>query len=176
MQPWIQTYTGQIFTPFDPQPEQIEIKDIAHALSQIARYNGHSHDLISVAEHSIVMAENVSHRAAIHALLHDAAEAYIGDFAKPIKDYFPEFERIEYRIMQVIYHALGICPPSSDIITEIKEADCRMLLTERNQFMDTPPKPWDVDGHFEPYGVTMPRYDSEQAETVFLATYEKLRV
>ena len=38
---WIQTYTGIQFWPLDPRPEEIEIRDIAHALSLLCRFNGH---------------------------------------------------------------------------------------------------------------------------------------
>lgn len=35
---WIQTYTGRMFWPLDPRPEEIWIEDIAHALSLQCRF------------------------------------------------------------------------------------------------------------------------------------------
>src|SRR5689334_14267678 len=85
---WIRTYTGRKFYLFDSGPEDVEIEDIAHALSMQCRYNGHVQRFYSVAEHScyvsaIVAAEmgNAKYdiNVALWALLHDASEAYLGD-------------------------------------------------------------------------------------------------
>lgn len=48
---WILTFTGRRFYPLDPRPEDVCLEDIAHALSLICRYNGHSRFFYSVAEH-----------------------------------------------------------------------------------------------------------------------------
>jgi hypothetical protein len=39
---WIQTYSGKAFWPLDPKPEDIDMVDIAHALSNKCRYQGHT--------------------------------------------------------------------------------------------------------------------------------------
>ncbi len=50
---WVQTYTGRAFWPFDPRPEEVDIADIAHALSMQCRYAGHCSHFYSVGEHSV---------------------------------------------------------------------------------------------------------------------------
>lgn len=50
---WMQTYSGRAFWPLDPRPEEIELDDIAHALSLQCRFGGHCRWFYSVAEHSI---------------------------------------------------------------------------------------------------------------------------
>lgn len=89
--PYIQTYTGKKFHPFDPKPEEICIEDIAHSLAHICRFNGHTEFFYSVAQHSLIVAhllKDESPLTQLLGLLHDAAEAYIGDIPAPIK---PEF-------------------------------------------------------------------------------------
>src|SRR5689334_10911717 len=77
------TFSGEPFWPLDPQPEDIRIVDIAHALSLQCRFNGHTKFHYSVAQHSLIMSFNVPLQFALEALLHDAAEAYIGDLIRP---------------------------------------------------------------------------------------------
>ena len=83
---WMQTYTGQKFFPLDPKPEEINIEDIAHALSQMCRFSGHTSTFYSVAQHSILCSRLAGcEEVAFAALLHDAAEAYVGDMIRPLK-------------------------------------------------------------------------------------------
>ena len=57
---WIQTYSGKKFYPLDPRPEDIDIRDIAHALSLNCRFNGHCRCFYSVAEHSVGVSSSQS--------------------------------------------------------------------------------------------------------------------
>lgn len=82
---WIQTYSGVHFFPFDPQPCEIHIADIAHALSNICRFTGHVRQFYSVAEHCVHVSHICHPDDAMWGLLHDASEAYICDIARPIK-------------------------------------------------------------------------------------------
>src|SRR5271156_4912831 len=80
---WIQTFTGKKFYPFNPKPQDIDIRDIAHALSNICRFTGHTKRFYSVAEHSRNVAKLVPAHMKLQALLHDASEAYLCDIARP---------------------------------------------------------------------------------------------
>lgn len=84
---WVPTHTGKRVNPLHPDPAQICLVDIAHALSQICRYAGHTIHPYSVAEHSIILAgvvgPSLTHQRV--AMLHDGAEAYILDMIAPIK-------------------------------------------------------------------------------------------
>ncbi len=84
---FIITYLGKKFYFEDPKPDQIDIRDIAHSLSHICRFNGHTNLFYSVAAHSIFVAERMpgSAREKLSALLHDAAEAYVCDVPSPLK-------------------------------------------------------------------------------------------
>ena len=84
--PHILTFTGKKFYFFDIKPESICIEDVAHSLSNLCRYGGHSKVFYSVAEHSIRCCDKGSNPIArMWGLLHDASEAYIGDICSPFK-------------------------------------------------------------------------------------------
>lgn len=103
----------------------IDIVDIATALANQARFNGHlkSFDrFYSVAEHSFYVSHIVSPRAAFYALMHDAPEAYIGDMIQPLKEHFPEFKALEQVIMDEIVERFQI-PVDAAIIEEVHLAD-----------------------------------------------------
>ena len=76
--------------PFEPNPADLDIGDIANALAHQCRFGGHSRAYYSVAQHScliadLVLARGGSEEDALWALLHDASEAYLVDLPHPIK-------------------------------------------------------------------------------------------
>ena len=80
---WILTWSGKRFDLFEPTPEMIDPRDIAQALGTIARFNGHTKEHYTVAQHSVIVANLVPPEHQLAALLHDATEAYIGDMVRP---------------------------------------------------------------------------------------------
>jgi hypothetical protein len=136
---WMQTYTGRAFYPLDPSPTDIDPADIAHALSMLCRYGGHSKRFYSVAEHCLLMSDAVAPEHALWAMLHDATEAYVGDMIRPLKHSMPAYRETEDRIMAAICTRFGLsyrCP------AEVKAADNRILRDERDALMGTAPLPW----------------------------------
>lgn len=85
MAPVIRTFSGRMVNLVSPTWRDIEIRDIAHALSQINRFTGHTHRPYTVAEHSILASFTNHSELALEKLLHDAHEAYIGDISSPLK-------------------------------------------------------------------------------------------
>ena len=84
MSNYITTYTRRHFDPVNPEPADMDIKDIAHALSMICRGNGHVSSFWSVGEHCILCAKEAAakgyaDRLVLAALLHDASECYMSD-------------------------------------------------------------------------------------------------
>lgn len=117
-----------------PDPDKIRIEDIAHALAFLCRFNGHVRFHYSVAQHSILVAELVAARCgpelALSALLHDAAEAYLGDLISPLKALLPDFKRIEAIVARTIADKFGLAHPEP---LAIKDADLAVLAAEREQ-------------------------------------------
>lgn len=172
MTAFIQTFTGRQFFPFDPRPEDVDIHDIAHALAMTCRFNGHCKQFYSVAQHSVLMYQAASPRSKVRALLHDAAEAYIGDIPRPIKHdpVFFEIEAVERGIMGVVCAALNV--PFPCVNDEVKELDSRILIDERDQIMapQTYVGGWPL---VEPLGVTIEHWSPEMAERLFLKAWWK---
>lgn len=171
---WIQTFTGKQFFPFNPQPEQIDIRDIAHSLSNLCRYGGHVGHFYSVAEHSIHVSNIVPPEDALRGLLHDASEAYLIDVPRPIKHHpsMIQYRETEEVIQSTIYFAFGLItldPPS------IKKADNEMLRTEQRDLMKPAPVAWqDVRvGAREDIKIMLP-LSPRQAESQFLYRFTSL--
>ena len=131
---WITTYTGKKFHFLDPQPDEIDIVDIAHALSLTCRFGGQCRQFYSVAEHSIRMAEIVPQEYKLHALLPDASEAYLPDLPRPEKAEIPKFEVVEGIILEAIFRKFT--PIYQQGIIEVKHADNILLATEARDLMD----------------------------------------
>ncbi len=83
-------------------PADIDIEDMAHALSQINRFNGQTDYPISVAQHSVNVSLCVKPENALLGLLHDSAEYLIGDIISPVKRLVPEVKVREAEILQII--------------------------------------------------------------------------
>ena len=140
----IRTFTGNLFNVFEPKPERICIEDIAHALSNICRFAGHTIMFYSVAEHSMRVAELVEPKYKLAALLHDAAEAYLLDIPTPIKHLFPNYRKAEHKLMEMIAEKFGFEYP---LHNSVELADKAMLKTEWFEFMDVQKPGWALD-HF----------------------------
>ena len=109
MNSYIGTYTGKHFYPLDPKAEDICIEDIAHSLSNLCRFNGHTKRFYSVAQHSLNVERFIKklswgERLRLYGLMHDFAEAYIGDMTTPYKVTFGHLVTdTEKEIMNKVY-------------------------------------------------------------------------
>ncbi|MDF2656891.1 MAG: hypothetical protein K0R19_3365 [Bacillota bacterium] len=141
MQEHILTYTKKKFTPLDPQIEDIDIRDIAHALSLMTRANGHFSYFYSVAQHSIncykeAKARNLSKRIQLGCLLHDASESYLSDITRPVKAKLTQYHEFERHLQAVIYERFGLGDLTESEVRLIKEIDDAMLYHEFLTIMD----------------------------------------
>src|SRR5690242_9250814 len=132
---YIRTYTGLYIEPLNPDPESIVIEDIAHALSNNCRFTGHVREFYSVGQHSVLASEVVLPKNALTALLHDASEAYLSDFARPIKQqpgFGETYREVEDLLMQAIAERFEIDWPVPE---EVHYADNLLLVTEARDLM-----------------------------------------
>jgi hypothetical protein len=191
MKPIIATWTGKEFDFSDPKPEMICIEDIAKALSCICRYTGHCNGFYSVAQHSVLMAyltEFDGYGTPLQRLLHDSAEAYTGDIAKPWKDFLfldsklgisksaTKFATLEKRILKVIGEALDV--DLSDI-RQIKTVDNIMLATESRDLMLPKSQalfaPWIDEAGVSPLDYPMEPWGWNQSYEIFLRCYNEFK-
>src|SRR5437868_2917508 len=105
---WMQTSSGVAYYPLDPLPGDINIEDIAHALSNLCRFGGHCRRFYSVAEHSILVSRVVPRQHALQGLLHDATEAYMVDVPRPLKVELDNYARIEDLNWRCIAAVFGV--------------------------------------------------------------------
>lgn len=109
---WTMTRSGRKFYFDDIDPRQIKIQDIAHALSNICRFNGHCKFFYSVAQHSLLVSnmceELIGKKTALDGLLHDSPEAYIADIAAPVKPFLRDYMLLEKRLETEIKKVFGV--------------------------------------------------------------------
>lgn len=93
----------------DFNEHDIAWNDIAVALSRTKRFKGAG---FSVLEHSLLVAEMASidgdARSVLAHLVHDVAEAYIGDIISPVKAAVPAISELENRILSIVHKSLGL--------------------------------------------------------------------
>lgn len=144
--PTILLRSGSYFDFDDPETTaaSVTLHDIATGLSQLCRFTGQCHTFYSVAEHSVHCSYLVPPEDAFAALMHDAAEAVMGDVSRPLKSMLPEYKRIERRVEAAILTHFGL-PPS--LPPTIKQADIWMLAAEQRQAMLNTDRWPGIDGH-----------------------------
>lgn len=125
---FIQTLSGKQFDYLSATIDDIDIEDIAVALSNICRFSGHLPEFYSVAQHSVLCSQLVSPEFAFEALMHDAAEAYCQDIPAPLRALLPDYCEIEKRTDQLIRFKFGLPLEEASVV---KYADLTMLATER---------------------------------------------
>lgn len=143
-----------MFDIFNPDPSLIDINDIAHALSLTCRFGGHCRSFYSVAQHSVLVAEwmykNFSPQKCamigMIGLLHDAAEAYVGDIPRPIKRSLINFDKMEFDILQMIYEKYGVWDFYEEEVfikpDSVQFVDDILLSTERRDLMKSGVMGW----------------------------------
>lgn len=130
----IQTRSGRFVDPFDPDPDDILIEDVAHALSNQCRFSGHTSRHFSVASHSIIVSSWCRAEARMWGLLHDATEAYLIDLPSPIKRHarMGVYRELESNLMKAVAAKFKLPLP---IPGEVKEADTLSLVAEAKVLM-----------------------------------------
>ncbi len=173
---WFQTWSGKTMLILDPDPDQICIEDIAHALARLCRYNGHvdcKH--YSVAQHSVLVSRIVPEGLELEGLFHDAAEAYLGDCIRPLKNQLSAYRLIEDRWDDAIekkFHLTG--RPGT-----IKDADMVLLVTELRDLWKPGSRHerWNhkAESNAISLGVSIYPWDVQSTEEIFLKRYETFR-
>lgn len=190
--PWFQTFSGAQVNPMTLEPQDVHLADVAHALSMICRFNGHSTRHYSVAQHSVhgthlaLTSEAFAtpldrQRLARWFLIHDAAEAYLVDMPRPVKyaDQFHDdarwtkgFRSLEYAVQEICNQRFMGRQPSRSMEEAVKDLDNVMLATEREQLINHHGIDWNLP--LPPYPQKLPIWTPEEAERQFIITYRAL--
>ena len=167
---WMQTASCGQLCPARPEASKICLDDIAQSLSKICRFNGHCRGFYSVAQHSVLVSYLCPTKP-MAGLLHDAAEAYVGDVVAPLKPLLIGFDAIECAVAECIAGVFGViaadfhCP-------EVKRADMVALATEKRDLMG--PEPWPWHPLPEPTGLHINPLLPAEAYALFKARYWEL--
>lgn len=161
-------YAGKKIDLLKPTLDMIDIQSIAAALSKICRFNGHINDFYSVAQHSVLVSMLAPRELQRAALLHDAAEAYLGDVIKPLKILLGDV----YLEREVVFDML-ICEKfriTQKQLQEVKYYDKRAIDIEFSHFFKGGPelaKIFSQDGG--------PCWDHRIAEEMFHYHYQEVK-
>ena len=169
--PYVSTFSGNRFYPLEPRIDRVAIEDIARGLAYQCRFNGQTREFYSVAQHSLIVSALVPPTLRLAALLHDAAEAYLGDMVKPLKVLLPAFAAIEEQVSAIIATAFGI--DFSDY-GPIKRADLIALATEKRDLMPHSAERWAYLDDIHPLPQPIITMSPEQAKQDFLSEFVRL--
>lgn len=164
----MQTFTGKLVDLANFTEADVRLPDIAHALSLINRYTGHTITPYSVAQHSVMVSQLCEPKDAAWGLLHDASEAYLGDVARPLKAMLPDYVALERHVQQTIGRHFGLSWP---IPAAVKVADNRALMAEKRVLLSV-----DHDWGIEADPVVWPvrQYGWQQAKEMFENRFKEI--
>jgi 5'-deoxynucleotidase YfbR-like HD superfamily hydrolase len=169
---YVSTYLGNRFYPLEPRIDDVAVEDIAHGLAYQCRFNGQTNAFYSVAQHSLIVASLVPEELRFAALLHDAAEAYLGDMVKPLKVLLPSFSEIEDNVSRIIGERFGVDLSHNAIV---KQADLIALATEKRDLMPYSVEEWTSLIGVEPMRAVILTMPPDVAKREFMREFERMR-
>lgn len=163
----------------------ISLRDIAHSLSLICRWTGHTKYHYSVAQHSVLVSKYGpglmgAKLEAKYRLLHDASEAWTGDCNKPLKTLLGKvFEDIEDRLQSAVWKNFGLDYPNEDMKRKIKHADHAVSLAESRQLFNNngrhPENGLNMTiAGVQPAKTEIEQWSNQQAEEAFIERFTEL--
>jgi hypothetical protein len=165
--PYLRTFTGKLVDVSALKPEDINAYDIAWALSNCNRYAGHTSVPWDVLSHTglvymLYMQDlkgQIDPNYSLAIMLHDAAEAYIGDMIGGLKktEVGRLFKELEDQIISVVFQRFGVQHVEWEVINRY---DWQAAHIEINKFFP------EVADH---PGVTQAQYPLDRYPTLIKA-------
>jgi len=171
---WIETFTGRRVRLTAPSIADINIIDVAHALSMQCRYTGHTRFFYPVGHHCILIYDWLRSRGhppstCLRGLLHDSGETWAADVARPLKPMVPELVAAERRMTALTYRLVGLADDDEEEAL-VHDVDHRIIGDERRATMSDSGNVWGTD-RLEPLGVDIRPSNPEEIKRGFLARY-----
>lgn len=165
----ISTASGTYFDYLHPELSEIAPQDIARGLSNACRFAGQG-PFYSVAQHCVEGSWLIEDRHAFEFLMHDAAEAYLGDVPSPLKQLLPDYKVIEARVERAIAERFGLPHPMPP---QVKHMDLRMLRTEKEDLSPDRRK-WPAMEGYERAPYKIKPWKPLEAERLWLKRFHEL--
>lgn len=165
--------SGRYFDFHDLDNAKFGIKEVAHALSNLCRFGGHCAQFYSVAQHSVFVSRVVAPAFALEGLLHDAAEAFLGDVPTPLKQLLPDYQQLENQVEAKIQEIFQVNDWRYNPL--IKHADLIALATERRDLMPPTDDSWAILEGITASPLRLVPMHPKEAYGAFLARYSELR-
>jgi 5'-deoxynucleotidase YfbR-like HD superfamily hydrolase len=146
----VETSSGRYVDLLNPEPETIALDDIAHALSQNCRYNGHTSRFDSVAEHAVFVSKRLERKrydieTQLLGLHHDDHEAYLGDIVRPLKALLGDsFTALADKMDDAIWASLNLPEFTIERHRFVKDADNWALFVEALHLLPSKGAGWRV--------------------------------
>ena len=159
---WIQSRSGLVIEPRDPDPKNVRLQDIAHALALNNRFTFQTKEPFSVAQHCVQGARFIQKEFKLAFLMHETSECYIPDIAGPLKPFLfvtvpwanclVSWKALEARHEAAILEGLGMSALRAAIHDPIVKAmDLSCLAWEQRDLLGPAPIPWETtEGHEPP--------------------------
>lgn len=190
---WQRMLSGRRLDLLDPSPMDVELKDIAHGLARVARWNGQTSGdyAFSVAQHSVLVLEIFSaidpkadRISRLYALLHDASEYVMGDIISPFKAAMGgNYKEVENRLLGAIHVSFSLAAhPPGATTKAIKHADRQAAFfeaihlagfeaDEARQLFGEPSLPgFDIEG----FDRLIRPWPTQEAHDRFMASFQSL--
>ena len=175
----IRLYSGKYLDLADPRPEDFTLADVARGLSHVCRFGGQVERFYSVAEHSyhcayLALTDGRGPSVALACLMHDAAEAFVGDIVKPLKVMLRGYDEVEKAVERAIARKWGI---DFDIAAGVvKEIDRSMLIAERRALFSSDKVKWTGEDTVRKVHVNIGCWDPDLAMRLFIQQAKELGV
>jgi 5'-deoxynucleotidase YfbR-like HD superfamily hydrolase len=177
------THTGRMLDLADPEHADISIEDVAHHLARVCRFGGAVDGFYSVASHTLYVSralETRGHSPYVVAagLLHDSAEAYLGDVVSGLKRMMPDYKTLEKRWEARLQDFFDIRWRDGRVGLAVKDADLRARLSEVRDLFRENPYPRELllggEGDREPFAEPVVEHSPDEGEWLWLARAREL--
>lgn len=170
LRPDILTVSGHYFNFLAPEDSEFGIEDIAHGLANTCRFAVQCREFYSVAQHSVLVSQYTRPEFALEGLLHDAAEAFVGDVTRPLKALLPQYKKIERRVELAIAKKFQL----RGVPDCVKKADLVLLATEQRDLMPAHSDEWACILGVSPLVKRIRPWPPAKAKEEFLRAYEMI--
>ncbi len=177
------THSGVMLDFSDPEHADVSTEDVAHHLARVARYGGATDDFYSVADHCVYVSrrlEEAGYSPYICAagLVHDSAEAFLGDVVSGLKRLLPDYRALEARWEERLSRHFDLHWRDGQVGRIVKDADLRARLAEVRDLFQENPYPRELlhggEGDRRPYAAPVVAHSPSEAEWLWLARAREL--